>query len=124
MLGRLRIPATLQACHAFDRRQQARTRLPASNDLTGIDFVVVTDISTGGAQLITPVPLQIGSEVRLRLPMVEPVRGTLVWVSSRLAGCEFADPLHPALLRVLLLAATADPDEWRRSMSNGPFAAQ
>jgi hypothetical protein len=91
--GGLRIPATLEALPAWDRRQGSRLALPASNDLGGIDFVVVTDIGSRGARLVTPVPLPVGCEIRLKLPLLEPVHGSLVWVSSRLAGCEFLEPL-------------------------------
>jgi hypothetical protein len=115
--GGLRIPATLEALPAWDRRQGSRLALPASNDLGGIDFVVVTDIGSRGARLVTPVPLAVGCEIRLKLPLLEPVHGSLVWVSSRLAGCEFLEPLHPAILRVLIAMASADPRRWRVRMT-------
>ncbi len=95
--------------------------MPANNDPTGIDFVVVTEISTDGARLITPVPMLVGCDVRLKLPLLEPVHGTIAWVSSRLAGCEFFEPVHPAVLRVLIASALADPRAWRLSLSGGPF---
>ena len=117
MTGGLRIPATLEALPAWDRRQGSRLALPASNDLGGIDFVVVTDIGSRGARLVTPVPLPVGCEVRLKLPLLEPVHGSLVWVSSRLAGCEFLEPLHPAILRVLIATASSDPRRWRVRMT-------
>jgi hypothetical protein len=116
MLGRLRIPATVQPL-AVDRRLARRSQLMASNGSAGRDIAVVTDTSTTGARLITPAPMQVGQEVLLILPLIEPQQGSLVWVSNRLAGCEFTDSLHPALLRVLLSAAKADPDEWQRSLA-------
>jgi hypothetical protein len=123
MAGRLRIPAALQGLPAVDRRRDKRVPLP-HDPPGGIDFVVVTDIAPGGARLVTPVPIEIGSAVRLKLPLLEPVVGTIVWVSSRLAGCAFAEPLHPALLRVLVAAGTADAGAWRSSLAGGPFAAR
>lgn len=123
MPGRLRIPATVQPVVAIDRGLARRLRLPVSRRLVGVDFVIVTEISTSGALIITPVPMQLGDQVQLRLPMMEPVTATLMWVSNRLAGCEFDDQLHPALLRVLLSAAKANPDEWQRSLLGGPFGA-
>ena len=71
----------------------------------GIDFVVVTYLSPDGARLVAPAPLAIGSEVALTLPLLEPLDVRIVWVSNRLAGCRFLDPLHPAVLRVLAAAA-------------------
>jgi hypothetical protein len=34
--------------------------------------------------------------------MLEPVKARVVWVSNRIAGCAFQQPLHPAVFRVLL----------------------
>lgn len=120
MADRLRIPAMLRA---FDpnRRRAERVKLQASNDRIGIDFVVVTDISPEGARLITPVPFQLGTSFKLKLPLLKPICGTVMWVSKRLAGCRFERPLHPALLRVLLASARADPDAWQQQVSAGPF---
>jgi hypothetical protein len=58
-----------------------------------------------GAKLVAPTPLKVGRKVSLKLPLLEPLEGTIVWVSSRLAGCRFLSPLHPALLRVIVAAA-------------------
>ncbi len=121
MLERLRIPAVLAIRAAGTARRHDRTDLPVSNDSNGVDFVVVTQLSEGGAQLITPVPMQMGQQVQLKLPMLEPLVARIVWVSSRLAGCEFLDPLHPAIVRVLIAVATTDQAAWRQSMAGTPF---
>jgi hypothetical protein len=97
----MRIPASLRGM--FDRRRSER--IPTGVATEPIDFVVVTDISTEGAKLVAPVPLKVGRKVSLKLPLLEPLEGTIVWVSSRLAGCRFLSPLHPALLRVIVAAA-------------------
>lgn len=103
MAGSMRIPASLRGM--FDRRRAERIATEVANDGEAIDFVVVTDISTEGAKLVAPVPLKVGRTVSLKLPLLEPLEGTIVWVSSRLAGCRFLAPLHPALLRVIVAAA-------------------
>nr|WP_295371247.1 PilZ domain-containing protein [uncultured Sphingosinicella sp.] len=103
MPGSMRIPGSLRAL--FDRRRTERISTEVANDSEAIDFVVVTDISTDGAKLVAPVPLSVGRKVSLKLPLLEPLEGTIVWVSSRLAGCRFLAPLHPALLRVIVAAA-------------------
>jgi hypothetical protein len=97
----MRIPASLRGM--FDRRRSER--IPTGAATEPIDFVVVTDISTEGAKLVAPTPLKVGRKVSLKLPLLEPLEGTIVWVSSRLAGCRFLSPLHPALLRVIVAAA-------------------
>ena len=122
MAGRLRIPAALMAAPARDRRREKRTRVRSCNEAAGVDFVVVTEISPGGARLITPLPMEIGGDFRLKLPLLEPLHGTIVWVSNRLAGCEFLEPLHPAQLRVLLAAVTVDEPGWKLSLEGGPFS--
>jgi hypothetical protein len=101
----MRIAASLTGRPIGDRRRSTRARLVENNTASGIDFVVVTDLSSEGAQLVAPAPLEIGSEVALTLPMLEPLDGQIIWVSKRLAGCRFLDPLHPAVLRVLVAAA-------------------
>jgi hypothetical protein len=103
MAGSMRIPASLRGM--FDRRRSERAATGAATDGEAIDFVVVTDISSEGAKLVAPVPLKVGRTVSLKLPLLEPLEGTIVWVSSRLAGCRFLAPLHPALLRVVVAAA-------------------
>jgi len=103
MPGSMRIPASLRAM--FDRRRAERTSTGAANDGEAVDFVVVTDISTEGAKLVAPVPLKVGRKVSLKLPLLEPLEGKIVWVSSRIAGCRFLAPLHPALVRVVVAAA-------------------
>jgi hypothetical protein len=118
MVGRLRIPAVLRE---LERRRTHRVKLPAGNDRTRLDFIVVTDVSSEGALLIVPAPIQLGTSIMLRLPLLEPIRGTIMWASNRLAGCRFNRPLHPALLRVLIASARANPDKWQRRAVGTPF---
>jgi hypothetical protein len=66
------------------------------------DSVLVTEISLEGARLLTPAPLEIGGKILLQLPMLEPVKARIVWVSNRIAGCLFLRPLHPAVYRVVV----------------------
>ena len=102
----MRILAKLTAQADTDRRRSPRTPALFANDEGPVDMVVVTDLSPEGARLITPAPMVVGRYVSLNLPLFEPVAGRIAWVSSRMAGCEFEDPIHPAALRVLLAAAS------------------
>lgn len=99
----IRIAASLRPC--AERRRSPRAPLRASEGPEEIDFVVVTDLSPEGAKLVAPAPLEVGRTVALTLPMLDPLRARIVWVSERLAGCRFLDPLHPAVLRVVMAAA-------------------
>lgn len=103
----MRIAASLTGRLVGEQRRSPRAMLVERGNVSEIDFVVVTDLSPEGAQLVAPAPLEIGSEVALKLPMLEPLDGQIIWVSKRLAGCRFLDPLHPAVLRVLVAAAQA-----------------
>ena len=105
----LHIPAVLLSVPAVNRRRERRTLLPTAIG----EKVLVTDISPRGAQVIAPAPIPVGREVRLKLPWMEPLDATVVWVSNRIAGCEFTEPLHPAALRVLLAASAADQADWQ-----------
>lgn len=101
----MRIAASLKGCAGRDRRRSKRTAIEGADQEEGVDFVVVTELSPEGAKLVTPAPLEVGGEVAITLPMLEPLRATVVWVSNRLAGCRFVDPLHPAVLRVVVATA-------------------
>jgi hypothetical protein len=101
----MRIAASLKGCPERERRRSRRAMLREVGDGEDVDFVVVTDLSPEGAKLVAPAPLEVGREVALTLPMLEPLHGTIVWVSNRLAGCRFLDPLHPAVLRVVVASA-------------------
>ena len=101
----MRIAASLTGWPGQERRRSRRAAVREIDERQEVDFVVVTDLSPEGAKLVTPAPLEIGRQVALTLPMLEPLNGTIVWVSKRLAGCEFADPLHPAVLRVVVASA-------------------
>jgi hypothetical protein len=100
----MRIAASLTGWPG-ERRRSRRATVREIDQGEEVDFVVVTDLSPEGARLVTPAPLEVGREVALTLPMLEPLVGTIVWVSKRLAGCRFADPLHPAVLRVVMASA-------------------
>ncbi|CAA9527276.1 MAG: hypothetical protein AVDCRST_MAG91-2644 [uncultured Sphingomonadaceae bacterium] len=102
----MRILAKLTAQSGADRRRSPRNSARFANDEGPVDVVVVTDLSPEGARLITPAPMDVGRHVSLNLPLFEPVEGRIAWVSSRMAGCEFAEPIHPAALRVLLAASS------------------
>lgn len=116
MAKQVRIPALLLPLPARERRREKRTRIRASEGRK-LDFLVVTEVSPRGARLITAAPVALGDEVELKLPLLEPVKARIVWVSRRIAGCQFAEPLHPAWLRVLAAAAAASGESWALGFS-------
>ncbi len=65
----------------------------------------VLDLSASGARIRTIDPLVAGTRIWLKLPMVEPLESTVVWVDRFEAGCAFTSPLHPAVFQVVLRSA-------------------
>ncbi len=65
----------------------------------------VLDLSTSGARVRTIDPLVAGTRIWLKLPAVEPLESTVVWVNRFEAGCAFTSPLHPAVFQVVLRSA-------------------
>jgi hypothetical protein len=96
----MRFPA--QLVHWASKKRPERQALFDCGGTETHEFVLVTELSLEGARLLTPAPLEIGGKVLLRLPMLDPVKARVVWVSNRIAGCVFQQPLHPAVFRVLL----------------------
>ena len=121
----LHIPALLLVYPEADRRQERRADLlHGADDGEAGDGVVVTDISPRGARLIAPEALSVGTEVQLKLPLLEPIEGIVVWVSKRIAGCRFIEPLHPALVRVLLAASASTSGQagWTLKTPDSPVS--
>jgi hypothetical protein len=104
----MRLRALLSGLPRPDLRKSWRYLVdqPGSiNDNQQERAVVVTELSTTGARLLTPLPLAVGASVLLQLPLLEPVEARVVWVSNRIAGCEFAEPIPPAQLRIVVAGA-------------------
>ena len=62
----------------------------------------VQDLSIKGFMALTEMPLEPGSHVWLKLPGLEPQSSRVVWQEDGKAGFEFATPLHPATLELLV----------------------
>jgi hypothetical protein len=62
----------------------------------------VVDLSTDGYKAVTELDLEVGASVWLKLPGLEPQNSRVVWVEDGKAGFQFATPLHPATLDMLI----------------------
>ena len=65
----------------------------------------VSDISVSGARLRTYSALKVGSVIWLTLPLVGRVSATVKWADEYNSGCQFAEPLEPAMIEALLVEA-------------------
>jgi hypothetical protein len=64
--------------------------------------IVVLDISVGGFKAEASEPIEIGTEVWLKLPGFEVKRSRVVWTREKDVGCEFENPLHPRELELVV----------------------
>lgn len=67
--------------------------------------VHILDLSTDGFRIDSLLDLQIGTDVWLRLPGLEPTHAKVAWADGYLAGCKFERPLHPAVLDMIIARA-------------------
>jgi hypothetical protein len=68
--------------------------------------VDVTNISLTGVKIRVLVPLEVGALVWMRLPNLDPVYAKVIWAEDNEAGCEFLQPLHPAIFSVVAYTCT------------------
>jgi hypothetical protein len=71
--------------------------------------IEVVNLSINGFLAHGDINLEVGSDVWLKLPGMEPKNGRVVWTEDGKAGCEFVTPLHPALLEQLSASARRGP---------------
>jgi len=64
--------------------------------------VQVMDLSTHGFRAATHLQLEVGSDVWLRLPGLEPCHAVVAWSKANFVGCRFERPLHPAVLEMIV----------------------
>jgi hypothetical protein len=76
----------------------ARLREPGAT----IADAEVRDLSTDGFMAETGLALQPGAIVWLKLPGLEPQNSRVAWAEDGRVGCQFATPLHPLTLEMLL----------------------
>jgi hypothetical protein len=60
------------------------------------------DVSCHGIKLAGMERLSIGDVLWVGLPGLEPRKATVVWTDRLIAGCCFAEPLHPAVLEAVI----------------------
>lgn len=66
------------------------------------ETVVVLDLSPSGARLRAVSPLRTGHSIWLKLPGLEAKETRVVWTRGFESGCEFLEPLHPAVFDSLM----------------------
>ena len=76
----------------------ARLREPGAQ----VSVAEVQDLSVTGFMARTEMALEPGNHVWLKLPGLEPQNSRVVWFEDGKAGFEFATPLHPATLELLV----------------------
>lgn len=64
-------------------------------DATRVD---VSDISRTGCKVDSAMTLRPGTEVWIRFSGLQPMQAEIAWSRGFEAGCEFAEPFHPAVL--------------------------
>ena len=62
----------------------------------------VMNLSTDGYMAVTDLALEVGAAVWLKLPGLEPQNSRVVWVEDGKTGFQFAAPLHPATLEMIV----------------------
>lgn len=76
----------------------ARLREPGA---TIVDAEVM-NLSTTGYMATADIVLEIGANVWLKLPGLEPQNSRVVWTEDGKTGFEFASPMHPATLELVV----------------------
>lgn len=62
----------------------------------------VMNLSTDGYMAVTELVLEVGANVWLKLPGLEPQNSRVVWVEDGKTGFQFAASLHPATLEMIV----------------------
>lgn len=63
--------------------------------------VDILDLSTKGFRAMTHLDLQIGADVWLRFDGLESLHARVAWMRGNCAGCQFVNPIHPAVLEMI-----------------------
>ena len=67
--------------------------------------IKLLDISTRGCRIETASLLHAGTNIWLKLPGLEAIYARVAWVRGVRAGCQFATPLHPAVVDRIVASA-------------------
>ena len=62
----------------------------------------VLNLSTDGFMAVAEIALEVGANVWLKLPGLEPQNSRVVWTEDGKTGFQFATPLHPATLELVV----------------------
>jgi hypothetical protein len=62
----------------------------------------VLNLSTDGFMAETDLALETGTSVWLKLPGLEPQNSRVIWAEGGQTGFQFATPLHPATLEMIV----------------------
>lgn len=65
----------------------------------------VMNMSTDGFMAVTDLPLEVGANVWLKIAGLEPQSSRVVWAENGKTGFQFATPLHPATLELIVAVA-------------------
>jgi len=76
----------------------ARLREPGA---TIVDAEVI-NLSTTGYMAAADIVLEVGASVWLKLPGLEPQNSRVIWAEEGKTGFQFASPLHPATLELVV----------------------
>ena len=79
--------------------------------------IELANLSTDGFMAQGEINLEPGAEVWLKLGGLEPQNCRVVWVEEGKAGFEFATPLHPATVELVIAAS-------RKPIPKGHFGPQ
>jgi hypothetical protein len=77
----------------------------------------VMNLSTDGYMAVTDVQLDAGASVWLKLEGLEPQNSRVIWTEDGKTGFQFATPLHPATLELLV-------ESNRKPLPRGHFGPQ
>ena len=64
--------------------------------------VQVHDLSTHGFRASTHLHLYVGADVWLKISGLEALHARVAWTNGCLVGCEFVQPLHPAVMQMMV----------------------
>lgn len=118
------------AAPGADARGSARRKISlfaqgTHGDGSGID-VLIHNISESGLLLESDAELGVGDRVEIDLPHTGEVAADIMWVSNRLAGCRFENPISSATLSAAQLrsAVTLEADAENATPSGDAFAVR
>ncbi len=77
--------------------------------------VDVVDLSATGFCIMTVYRVRSGQRVWLSIPSLKPMEAIVRWSNGNQHGCEFVNPMHPAVVDHVCRMFPQTPDERRRT---------